>query len=150
MTEDVAKDKSFEEIEKKQIQKHEGYREEVYLDTVGVPTGGWGHAFHVGSTLPKHIWENVFTYDFNRFKVERERLIEEYNLHDLDHVRRLVLIDMLFNLGPKGVRGFKNTLKYIQEGNYEQAASNMLKSKWASQVKSRADILARQMKTGRL
>jgi len=30
---------------KKMIQRHEGYRPYVYYDTLGFPTGGYGHAF---------------------------------------------------------------------------------------------------------
>jgi lysozyme len=55
---------------------------------------------------------------------------------------------MIFNLGPKGFAGFKNTIADIAAGNYESAASRMLQSKWATQVHNRAIRLAASMRTG--
>jgi lysozyme len=52
---------------------------------------------------------------------------------------------MYFNLGNR-LFGFKKTLKYIDEGNYAQAAEEMLDSKWAGQVGERAQRLSRMMK----
>ena len=46
-----------EEYTKNMIKKHEGFRDYVYKDSVGVLTGGWGHAFHEGSRLSKKIAE---------------------------------------------------------------------------------------------
>ena len=67
---------------------------------------------------------------------------------NLDQVRQDVLIDMAYNLGFFGLSTFKNTLAYIANGNYDKAADNMLKSKWATQVKGRAEELAEMMRTG--
>jgi len=67
---------------------------------------------------------------------------------NLDSVRQAVLVDMCFNLGIKGLLGFKQTLTYVSNGEYEQAASQMLLSKWAKQVTWRAERLAKQMRTG--
>lgn len=149
MTEQV-KDMMFEEVEKDQIRKHEGYKGSIYYDSVGVPTGGWGHAFHIGSSLPKEIWEQIFNYDYRLHKDQLNDLIWQRKLMDLDHVRKMVLMDMIFNLGMGGLLKFKNTLRFIEQGNYEQAADNMLQSKWATQVGERAKTLARQMRTGRV
>lgn len=57
-----------------------------------------------------------------------------------------VLVNMCFNLGIRGLLKFKNTLRHIQEGNYEQAAKNMLMSLWAKQVKGRAVRLSNIIK----
>lgn len=61
-----------------------------------------------------------------------------------------VLINMAFNMGignsKKGLLSFKNTLWYMGTGEYEKAAENMLKSKWARQVKSRATRLAERVR----
>ena len=56
--------------------------------------------------------------------------------------------DMAFNMGYR-VLQFKNTMKAVEEGRYEDAAKGMLASKWAKQTKSRAVRLAEMMKTGR-
>src|SRR5674476_513295 len=48
-----------------------------------------------------------------------------------------VLTDMGFNLGVAGLLSFKNTLHFIEIGNYKAAAENMLDSRWARQVGDR-------------
>jgi len=48
----------------------------------------------------------------------------------------------------RGLKKFKNTLKYIEAGEFEKAAKNMLLSRWAGQVGNRATELSMQMKSG--
>lgn len=67
---------------------------------------------------------------------------------DLSDVRQQVLANMAFNLGIKGLLGFKNTLAKIKAGDYAGAADNMLASLWARQVGNRAKRLAELMKKG--
>lgn len=66
----------------------------------------------------------------------------------LNEPRQHVLANMAFNLGIDGLLQFKNTLALIQAGKFDDAASGMLASKWAGQVKGRATRLAKQMQTG--
>jgi lysozyme len=66
----------------------------------------------------------------------------------LCEARRAVLVDMCFNLGTRGLMGFKNTLRLIQDGMYDSASTAMLQSKWARQVGQRAQRLSRMMQTG--
>jgi GH24 family phage-related lysozyme (muramidase) len=134
------------------IKQHEGFRERVYLDTVGVPTGGYGHAFHEGSKLPEAIWNEIFWHDY-------KQAVKDYDAlgFDLDPVRRAVVVDMLFNLGwnrfvgtkDRPESGFKNTIKSIRAGDWEQAAKGMENSLWYQQVRTRAVRLVRMMRTGK-
>ena len=66
---------------------------------------------------------------------------------DASFVTKTVLINMAFNMGVQGLLGFKNTLRYISEKNYNQAAANMRKSLWAQQVGRRALELSDRMAT---
>ncbi|MBB3693051.1 glycoside hydrolase family protein [Sphingomonas sp. BK580] len=70
----------------------------------------------------------------------------------LDPVRQRVLVNMCFNMGigngGNGLTSFRNTLRYIQEGHYGDAADNMLASRWAKQVGNRATRLAELMRLG--
>lgn len=66
----------------------------------------------------------------------------------MDPVRFAVLVSMAFQLGIAGLLGFKNTLTLIQGGNFDQAADNMVMSKWHSQTPARCERLAKQMKLG--
>jgi len=130
---------------KKMIQRHEGYRPFVYYDTLGYPTGGYGHAFLNYSPISHDVAVLLLEEDFDRAKRDYDKL----NL-DLDPVRRAVVIDMLFNLGLVRFRGFKRMIQALRQGHYEQAADEMLDSKWANQVKSRAFRLAVMMRTGKI
>ena|SRR5574343_371082 len=139
---------SFDEKTMDQIKRHEGFRESVYLDTVGVPTGGYGHAFHVGSTLPRYVWDAIFYHDYTIARVGAEDIIRQYDLTHLEDARKAVLVNMVFNMGKAGVLKFQKTLAALQQGDYELAADRMMQSKWYGQVKSRAVELVKQMRTG--
>ena len=64
-------------------------------------------------------------------------------------IRRRVLIDMAFNLGVSGLLSFQNMIGALEVGNYQVAAEEMLDSRWAKQVGSRAERLANMMETNR-
>jgi lysozyme len=145
---DVAMDMLMTEKTKEQIKKHEGYRGEIYLDSVAIPTGGYGHAFHVGSALPRSIWEDVFTYDYMIHADQANQLIVQRGYQDLNYARKAVLIDMVFNLGLGGVLNFKNTLALLDKRDFHAVSEALMNSKWARQVGSRAEHLTKQMLNG--
>jgi lysozyme len=66
----------------------------------------------------------------------------------LNDVRQAVVISMIFQLGFVGFNRFRMTIGYIRTGDYQQAAINMLKSKWATQTPNRAKRHAEMMRTG--
>ena len=127
----------------KMIKTHEGFRPYVYYDTLGFPTGGYGHAFLNRSPISHRVADLLFEEDFDRVKQDYKTL-----KLDLDPVRRAVVLDMLFNMGLTRFRGFEKMLSALRAGDFEKAAEEMLDSKWARQVRSRAFRLARMMKTG--
>ena len=120
-----------------------GYADEVYLDSEGVPTGGYGHAFLVGSKIPLVVANALFRMDFITAVEDYQTL----NL-DLDNVRRAVVIDMLYNMGLTNFLTFQEFLKCARSEDWNGAAKEMLNSKWAGQVKTRAVKLAKMMRTG--
>jgi len=66
----------------------------------------------------------------------------------MDEARKGALVNMSFQMGVEGLKGFKNTLESIANGRYEKAAGQMLQSLWASQTPERAKRLSDQMLTG--
>lgn len=129
------------------LKRDEGLRLNAYKDTVGVWTVGYGHA-HVA---PGTVWTEVqaeaaLISDVKKHNAELAKALPW--ITELDPVRRRVLQNMAFNLGVKGLLGFKNTLAMVQSGDYAGAARGMLNSLWAKQVKGRAVRLAEQMRTG--
>lgn len=136
-----------ENILKNLIKGHEGYKEAIYLDSVRVPSGGFGHAFLIGSTLPDYIWEEIFEHDYKNALNNALDYAANHRLQ-LDAVRFAVIVDMMFNLGYGGVMKFKNMRAALIVGDYNAAAEEMLDSKWARQVGKRAIELANMMQTG--
>ena len=108
------------------LDREEGYREEIYLDIYGIPTGGHGHAFQVGSRLPRKIWETIFNYDIHTARQQFNKL----NLHHLSPTRQSVCISMIYQLGFDGFSGFKLMLCALRAGDYVTAAAEMLDSLW--------------------
>lgn len=128
-----------------QIILHEGKRAKPYRDTVGKLTIGVGRNLDDVGLSDDEI-EYLLKNDLRRVQTELNRAIPWWE--GLSPVRQKVLLDMAFNLGTEGLMKFKNTLAYIKAGDYRRAAENMLVSKWAKQVKGRAERLAKMMETG--
>ena len=129
------------------IQGHEGYRSEIYLDSLGKPTCGWGHNLAIGSKVPQKAAQVFFDQDFREASANYLNLMREYSL-ELNGIRRAVLIDMLFNMGLTRVRRFVLMIKALQNEDWELAAEEMVDSRWYRQTKTRAKVLVKMMKEG--
>ncbi|WP_208855193.1 glycoside hydrolase family protein [Marinobacter algicola] len=127
-----------------QLERHEGLRLKPYLDTVGKLTVGYGRNLEdVGISRD----EADFMLDNDIDQVERQlNTVDEYQ--GLDPIRQAVLANMAFNLGFRGLMGFKNMWAAIANQDWQSAAREMLSSKWAKQVGDRAVELAFIMRTG--
>lgn len=68
---------------------------------------------------------------------------------NLDDERQYVLVDMAFNMGIGGLLKFQKMLAFIGVGNYRQAAAELLSSRYARQVRIRAERLAQTLRSGR-
>lgn len=128
-----------------QLKLHEGVRDRPYKDSVGKLTIGVGRNLTDKGLKPKEI-EYLLMNDIMDCIDDLNKYLPWWR--QLNEVRQRVLMDMCFNLGIGGLLGFKNTLAFIQSGDYEQASQNMLLSKWASQVGQRARRLSEMMRTG--
>lgn len=124
-----------------QLKRHEGWRAKPYIDTVGVPTFGYGFTY-----LTEEEGEQILQ---NRIATCKADLVDAFPwTRKLDPVRFNVLVNMTYNLGINRLSQFVNTLKAVEEGRYDDAVKGMLASKWATQVHGRAIELAKQMQTG--
>ena len=135
---------------KARIKEHEGFRDQVYKDSLGFATIGYGHLvldtehFIEGQSYPKEHLEKVFDGDFDTACSNANQLIKDLPLH---HQAKCVLIEMVFQLGIGGVSKFKNMWKALKQNNYQTASEEMLDSKWAKQTPKRAEELSSVMKS---
>jgi lysozyme len=127
------------------LKLHEGYRDRVYKDTVGKQTIGYG--WNIDDTP---IYREVAELQLRMKLAECEKQLAQ-SLEfwaNLTQARQEVLLDMCFNLGLAGLLGFKNTLRLMASSKHEEAAVQMLKSKWAEQVGARAKFLSAKYAKG--
>lgn len=128
---------------KEMIKRHEGFRTQVYLDSLGKPTAGYGHHLYVGSYFPQEVADIFFERDFNNAMIDLERLC----VIDASIATRAVLVDMIFNMGFAGVSAFKNMLRALRDKDFDTAAKALLDSVYAKQVGKRAIELANILRT---
>lgn len=62
--------------------------------------------------------------------------------------RRRALVNMRFQLGPAGLRSFKNSLSMIQQRRWKDAATNLRQSIWYTQTPARAERVIRLIENG--
>jgi len=127
------------------IAGHEGLRLDLYQDTVGKWTIGYGHNIE-DNGITKWTAEQMLTADVNHAHLECYQTFIWFKL--LDEVRQAVIVDMVFNMGMPRFKGFKKTIKYISKNLFETASVEMLDSKWAKQVKGRSEKLSQMMRKG--
>lgn len=128
-----------------QLNADEGRRKHIYPDTVGKITAGVG----------RNLTDRGFSEDEIDLMLKNDIAIV---IRDLDkncpwwrgmtEARQEALANMCFNLGIARLLGFKKFLGYLQSGRWDAAASEMLDSKWATQVGDRATRLAKLVREG--
>lgn len=139
---------------KEDLIRHEGYKEEIYLCSEGIPTFGIGHAvketdmeytWPVGSPVEKERIDAVFILDCEDAVNDIEHLISDISSHSDQCIR--VLVNMAFNLGRTRLSGFKNMLAAVEAKDYEKASEEMKDSRWYKQVGRRSVELVEMMRT---
>jgi lysozyme len=129
-----------------QILQHEGLRLFPYQDTTGHFSIGVGRNLNErGISRPEAIY--LMRNDILDAVAALNNGLSWWRA--LDPIRQRVLIDMAFNLGIAGLLKFNLMLSHAHQGKYDQAAKEMLNSRWAQQVGQRATRLARMMETGK-
>lgn len=132
----------------------EGFRSVAYLDTVGVPTIGYGSTKLLShpvtlDTLPisKDGAREALRAGLYGAILDAAELAPTF--WQLNDVRREVLVNMAYNLGRAGLGRFTRFLDAIRQADFDQAAHEMRDSLWYWQVKGRAERLAEAMRTGK-
>lgn len=129
----------------RQLMDDEGVRLKPYRDTVGKLTIGIGRNLDDrGITMAEAV--AMCENDIDAVCNELDREFPWWK--QMSDARQVVFANMMFNLGLARFKGFKGMLARAKEGRYNEAADEMLDSKWAKQVGMRAARLALMMRRG--
>jgi GH24 family phage-related lysozyme (muramidase) len=129
---------------KKRIKKNEGFRNRIYLDQLNNKTIGYGHLigeidkFEEGKEYTKTELTQVFEEDFQRALNDFNKYYKKDNFKKKENE---ILIEMIFQLGGKGVLRFKKFINELRKKNKHMAALEMMDSLWYRQTKKRVNIL---------
>ena len=131
-----------------QLKRHEGVKSHAYKCTANMITVGVGRNIdeNGGIGLSDDEINYLLENDIKRCKQE---LISLSWFTDLDSVRQDAIVNLCFNLGLTRLMGFKNAMAAMAEGDFKKAADEFYDSRWAKQVKSRADEVCEMIRTGR-
>ena len=137
------------------VKKHEGYRNKVYLDTLGKRTVGVGHLCVEDFWEDNKEYEEKFLMDILQKDLQgsidgAEDLINNCpsgGKANISDNAKIIIIEMVFQLGKTGVSKFRNMWKALQKNppQYSVAASEMLDSRWAKQTPNRAKEMSNHM-----
>lgn len=136
------------------LKEVEGDRATVYKDSKGLLTIGIGRLVDPavrGAGLRPEERVYLCRNDIRNAEAELEARYPWYER--LNDVRRLVLVELLFNMGlgnpRQGFLSFVNTLPAIGRGDFATAARGLRRSKWYRDVgPRRADPLIAALESG--
>ena len=140
---------SFQQV-KERIKKHEGFRNTIYLDSLGKATIGYGHLitkadnFIEGKEYSKEELDALFDKDFDTACDQAMTLVGGFNICE-DAVG--VIIEMVFQLGKTGVSKFKKFFEALNNQDYNEAANQMLDSNWHKQTPKRCEELSNTIRS---
>ena len=120
---------------RKKLYKHmklrEGYKEEVYLDTLDKPTCGIGHLltkdeqekYKVGDIVDEKIINKWFEEDIEQALVACNEQCVKLEVFDKDF--KIALTSVNFQLGSKWYKKFPKTWKALCEKRYDDAIAEI-------------------------
>ena len=137
---------------KEEIKADEGYKNEIYLDHLGLPTLGVGHliretdpefGLEVGTKIDDERVNELFEEDINTTIQECTYLYDDFYV--LPEEAQMIICNMMFNLGRPRLSRFLKMKKHIDNRDFKSASLEMKNSKWYRQVTNRAERLCERM-----
>lgn len=135
------------------LELDEGVKNEVYLDHLGLKTVGIGHLcredepefeMEVGTPVSDERVQVLFERDLDAVRIDCIKLYPDFD--NLPEDAKLIIANMMFNLGYPRLSGFKMMKAAVDAGDWEEAAAQMEDSKWYRQVPNRAERLCNRMR----
>jgi lysozyme len=131
----------------------EGCLNHLYLDHRGLKTVGIGHLcresdpefdMEIGDPVSEERVAELFDKDITWTLHDCLRLLPEFD--ELPTEVRLIVANMMFNLGASRLGGFKRMLAAVEKGDWSSAADEMVDSRWHRQVPERSGRLIARMR----
>ena len=121
------------------IKLDEGFIATVYKDSLGFDTVGYGTKM----PLSREEGELLLKY---RLDITEKNLLNNLHYLSISHEAWEILYNMAYQMGVNGVIKFTKMIKALRIKDYNEAANQMLDSKWAKQTPQRANRLADRMR----
>ena len=133
---------------RKELLRDEGFRRAAYRDHLGYWTIGIGRMIDKrrGGGITRDEANYLLTVDIVKIETALDARIPWWR--DAAPSRQRALLNMAFQMGVGGLMKFKRTLAMAKRGDWNQAATNALKSRWARQTPTRAKRVAALMRAG--
>lgn len=120
-------------------------RHQLYKCPAGYWTIGWGRNLDAKGLSDAEA-ELLLQNDLREACAELDGLAPWWRR--LEVPRRVVMVDLMFVLGPTKLAKFAPTLALIEAGDYAGAAARLRRTKWFSDVKGRGVRMVEMMRTG--
>lgn len=123
--------------------KHdEGWRESVYQDHLGYWTIGFGFMVDPRrqGRIPGAVAEYWLDYEIDRIMSRLSKALPWFD--DAPEGVQRALTNMGYQLGVSGLLRFRKTLGLLEACQYQEAADEALRSRWAEQTPNRARRVA--------
>ena len=143
-----------------QLRLREGYREEVYLDTLGKVTCGTGHLlspaenaqYDVGDVIDTAILESWLEQDSEKAWNAAAQQLQDLNIEKPEFIVALGSVN--FQLGTQWMNKFPSACQALLNKDYEEAIKQVStgsgkdgQSKWKEQTPVRVEDFVKAIKT---
>jgi len=138
---------------REELEIDEGRIDEIYTDHLGYPTFGIGHLVvehdaeygkEIGTYVPENRVIKAFEQDIETVLSDCNRLYEDFE--DLPEEAQRVIANMMFNMGYPRLSKFEGMKSGVDARDWNQAADEMVDSRWYYQVINRANRLVERMR----
>ena len=138
---------------REQLKIDEGCVYEIYNDHLGYPTFGIGHLVResdpenglpTGSPISESRVVEAFEQDVQTVLSDCAILYPDFE--ELPEEVQQIIANMMFNMGRPRLSGFKGMKRGVDSQNWQEAADQMVDSRWYRQVGARAERLVERMR----
>ena len=138
---------------RKELAADEGCVKKIYLDHLGYKSCAIGHLvkegepewrLNVGDPISDERIAELFAADIGWTMADCKQVFSEFDT--LPREVKLVISNMMFNMGLPKFSGFKHFIAAVHNEAWERAAAEMEDSRWNEQVPARSNRLIKRMK----